>query len=352
MRIKEKTVKNGGLAQGAFCSDGYDLQLKRTSTRIALILLLEMGLFQVFAVLITILQTLLDELLIPSAAHIVGQSLHAIGYFSCFVVPARIFCRSAKKKGEYRVGFYRGYLPRTMPLLIFAVIAINFAAAYVNSYVIPAIFPGLEGLMAVMESEPLAWYEIVMSFVTVAIVPAICEEILFRGVILTHLLPYGRTVAIIGSGLLFGLMHGNPLQLFYTSLLGVVLGYVYLKTRSIAVCMVLHFVNNSISVLQSALYDRSPNASGIAIGMELGIIVIGAVSMFLLLRREMGKPRPEDTGCFGRIHELHADVAEYPVTSTKRVQMFFSPAMIIYVVLSVLTMGFLTFVFGIAFFVS
>lgn len=352
MRIKNKALTTAEPTQGVFCSDGCDLQLKKTGTRIALVLLLQMGLIQAFGVIIGILQSLFEEVFVEIAACIIGEAVYGIGYFLCFTVPAWIFCIGAKKKGTYCKAFYRGRLPRTMPLIVFGVIAINFAAAYVNSYVMTAIFPGLNGMMVVMENDPMTWYGTLMSIFTVAIVPAICEEILFRGVILSHLLPYGRTVAIMGSGLLFGLMHGNPLQFFYTALLGVVLGYVYVKTQSLAVCMVLHFVNNGLSILQSALYGQSALMSGIAIGIEFGVIVVGAISILILCCREKKKPHPEDVGCFGVIHEPHADFAVCPVTPAKRIRLFFSPAMIIYVVLSVLTMALLAFVFGMAYFIG
>ncbi len=323
-------------------------QLKNTSMRIALALLLQRALLQGIAVVIGVLQAIFEGVLPIAAAHILGETVYGIGYFFSFAFPAWLFWRISRKKEEYRTGFYRGRIPRTMPLIVLAVIALNFAAAYVNSYVITMIFPGLDSLMSVMQESTMTWYEIMMNVFTIAIVPALCEELLFRGVILSNLLPFGRTVAILGSGLLFGLMHENPLQIFYTSLMGVILGYVYIKTRSYWACVIIHFLNNSVSVVQSALVGRSDMLDGVAMGVELVILVLGACALAILLVRMRNMTDPEETGSFGVLFEPHADYAEYPVSPKKRVSGFFSPFMIVYIVLSVLTMVLLGTVFGIS----
>lgn len=71
------------------------------------------------------------------------------------------------------------------------------------------------------------------------------EEILFRGLVLRSLQPYGRRFAILGSALLFGLFHGNLLQTPYAFLMGLVLGYVTME-YSILWAMALHLFNNLV----------------------------------------------------------------------------------------------------------
>ncbi len=350
MLNKRKAASKNNMLGDTLHTECYDSQLKNTSLRIALVLLLHRAMLGGVVGVITVAQSIFDSLLCVEAAHILGETVYGVGYFLAFAVPAWIFCAVSRKQESFRKGFYRGKLPATMPLIAFAVIALNFAAAYVNSYVLTMVFPGLESLLAVMQEEPMAWYEIMMTFFTIAVVPAICEELLFRGVILSNLLPYGRTVAIMGSGLLFGIMHENPLQIFYTSLMGITLGYVYVKTRSFWVCVLLHFLNNSVSVVQSALVGRSDVADGVSVALELTIIVVGALSVAILLYRHAKRPRPEDTGSFGVLYEPHADFAEYPVTPGKRIALFFSPAMIVYVALSIMTMVILLFTYGLSFF--
>lgn len=80
-------------------------------------------------------------------------------------------------------------------------------------------------------------------FLYVGIGAPISEEILFRGLILRSMEPYGKKFAIFASALLFGLFHGNISQAPFAFLVGLVLGYVTLE-HNIVWAMVLHMFNN------------------------------------------------------------------------------------------------------------
>ncbi len=71
----------------------------------------------------------------------------------------------------------------------------------------------------------------------------VAEELLFRGIVLRTLAPYGKKLAILVSALLFGLFHGNLLQTPYAFVLGLVLGYCGLEYRLVW-SMALHVGNN------------------------------------------------------------------------------------------------------------
>lgn len=73
----------------------------------------------------------------------------------------------------------------------------------------------------------------------------IAEELLFRGLVLRKLQPYGKRFAIVMSALVFGLFHGNLVQIPYAFLVGLVLGYVALE-YNILWAMVLHMINNLV----------------------------------------------------------------------------------------------------------
>jgi glutamate-5-semialdehyde dehydrogenase len=80
------------------------------------------------------------------------------------------------------------------------------------------------------------------------------EEIIFRGLILRGLLGRCRPwTAIIISAALFSLMHLNPAQIPVTLGLGIVLGWVYMRTRSLALCVFGHALNNSSTFLTNYL---------------------------------------------------------------------------------------------------
>ncbi len=80
---------------------------------------------------------------------------------------------------------------------------------------------------------------------TVVLAP-VFEELIFRKLLLDRMIPHGSAVAILVSGLLFGLFHGNFYQFFYAALLGCLLSFVYVRTRRIHHCILLHAAVNFV----------------------------------------------------------------------------------------------------------
>jgi membrane protease YdiL (CAAX protease family) len=91
----------------------------------------------------------------------------------------------------------------------------------------------------------------------VAVVPAVCEELMFRGVILRSFereLP--TWVAITLTGTLFGLYHLRLTQALPLILLGILITWLAWRTRSLWVVVVVHFVNNAVSVLFASFFPE------------------------------------------------------------------------------------------------
>lgn len=82
-----------------------------------------------------------------------------------------------------------------------------------------------------------------------AIIPAVCEEITFRGFIFSGLLQNkGRMRAVLLTALIFGFSHGILQQSIAATLLGILLGWVTLRTGSIFPALIVHTINNAMSV--------------------------------------------------------------------------------------------------------
>ena len=82
-------------------------------------------------------------------------------------------------------------------------------------------------------------------FLYMGIGAPIAEELLFRGLILRKLEPYGKRFAIVMSALVFGLFHCNLVQIPYAFIVGLILGYVALE-YNILWAIVLHMINNLV----------------------------------------------------------------------------------------------------------
>ena len=96
-------------------------------------------------------------------------------------------------------------------------------------------------------TEPSA-QSLLLNLATFAVLPALLEEMVFRGFVLQGLRGLGDPAAIVLSALLFGLMHINLLQLPFAFLLGLLMGYLVVKTGNIWVAVVIHFLNNALCV--------------------------------------------------------------------------------------------------------
>lgn len=122
----------------------------------------------------------------------------------------------------------------------------------------------------------------------------IAEELLFRGLVLRKLEPYGKRFAIVFSAFVFGVFHGNLVQIPYAFLVGLVLGYVALE-HNILWAMVLHMINNLVlGDMVIRLTSMLPEFVGNGI---LGLIIlacaIAAVAICIVRQREIRAYRKE-----------------------------------------------------------
>ena len=86
-----------------------------------------------------------------------------------------------------------------------------------------------------------------LNAVLVGIAFPILEEVVFRKLLCSRLLPLGEKKAVVISAAIFGLIHGNLYQFAYAFLLGLVFGYVYVKTGKIIYTIVFHCIINLYS---------------------------------------------------------------------------------------------------------
>jgi sodium transport system permease protein len=109
-----------------------------------------------------------------------------------------------------------------------------------------------QSLSEMMSQIPSIWVAVGV----LALLPAICEELAFRGFILSGLEYQRRTrSAILLSALMFGFLHvlmSLFQQLFNATLLGVVLGLLAVRSRSLLPGIVFHFLNNALAITQAS----------------------------------------------------------------------------------------------------
>ena len=110
---------------------------------------------------------------------------------------------------------------------------------------------GTSEMKAVMESMTTwPWWVL---FLGISVGPAISEELFCRGFLGQGLVSrYGIWTGVLATSFLFGIIHLNPLQGIVAFLIGIVLHFVYIASRTILIPILLHFLNNFIAISADA----------------------------------------------------------------------------------------------------
>jgi sodium transport system permease protein len=146
----------------------------------------------------------------------------------------------------------------------------------------------LEPLQAALGEASATWQVLAL----LALLPAICEELAFRGFILSGLRRMkDPAMAVLVSSLFFGIAHPVLQQSLTAFVVGLVIGYISIKTRSILPCMLFHFLHNAL-LLSSGKWaaDPSPWWSGLVEVTDPGLVayawplvIMGATISALIL---------------------------------------------------------------------
>lgn len=115
---------------------------------------------------------------------------------------------------------------------------------------------------------------------TLAVVPAIFEELFFRKGLIDFSKKFGNVFALICSSLFFALAHFNIYQGIFAFFAGLVLGTLYLKTGNLKMSILLHFTNNMIGALANIISGNQMVEIVISM-LYYGTMVIGAIILFL-----------------------------------------------------------------------
>ena len=126
---------------------------------------------------------------------------------------------------------------------------------------------------------------VIMSIAYIAVIGPFLEELLCRGAILTlggHISP---KFGIFASAFIFGVFHLNISQFFNAFILGLILGYITYKSKSIIPSTIMHIVNNSTAVIQMYLAEKVSEElyTTISAIFILASIVIGIIALILLI---------------------------------------------------------------------
>jgi sodium transport system permease protein len=143
-------------------------------------------------------------------------------------------------------------------------------------------------------SKILGQADIWQLLMVIAVLPAICEELAFRGFILSGFRHIGRKWrAIVITAVFFGIVHGILQQTLLACLMGMVLGFLAVQSESILPCIAFHMAHNSLAVLNSRLTPAILENAGLkyilvtdkngGCAYSWSVVIFGALAGLLIL---------------------------------------------------------------------
>ncbi|MBR3289424.1 MAG: CPBP family intramembrane metalloprotease [Clostridia bacterium] len=299
--------------------------IKRRASRAGLVLwmfLLAQAALLVAAVFISLLDPFSFSEWMLSLTPLASTALNMIEYVLLLGVPLIIGLRICRKDGIVPVVAEPvppiravAYLLAGLGVCVFANFIASWAVEFWELFGIRS--PAME-----MEQDGSA-ATLLMMLLSTAVLPAFMEELLFRGVILQALRPAGDVSALVLSSVLFGLTHGTIAQIPFATLIGLVCGYLVLKTGNLYLGMILHFLNNALAVFLDFLTQGlSDERAGVWFYLVFAVLaMLGLVGWLYLRHRAPDAITPVNDG-----------VSSWLSRAQRRRCVWLSPLILIYMI--------------------
>ncbi len=232
-----------------------------------------------------------------------------------FLLPVGVYLL-VTKQSAIQVLSLRPISVNNLILIFFIIVLLQPLIMFVAS-VSNLVFPDVtsEAIGAIPKAHSL-----LVSLGAIAVTPAICEEVAFRGVILHeyHKVPV-RTAALL-NGFLFGVVHLNGLQFSYAFLCGFVFVYLVYYTKSIFASMFAHFIVNGgqtmMIYISTKFYPEALEKTAATMGEKLDavkttfVLAVVALPFFILLFKRFIKNNKENLVEIAPIEAQHEE-AQY-----------------------------------------
>ena len=176
------------------------------------------------------------------------------------------------------------HFPISLVFIVAASLIAKFAAEEINKLMAtvseaPAVIPGYTDF-SVRQPTMLT---IAIQAVYVILIGPICEEIMYRGIVMHTLSPYGETTAVLLSAFFFGFMHENVQQAITAMAGGFIYGIVAYRSKSLVPTIIMHMLNNlygSLGDLGTAMGLSKITLATIAMVLMTVLVMIGLRSIY------------------------------------------------------------------------
>lgn len=156
--------------------------------------------------------------------------------------------------------------------LIFLIVIFSYPVGVFLNYLMILLLSNFTELKPTPIPIPQNTGEYLLGLLVISLSPGICEEVLFRGMVMSSYDKLGKKKAIIISAILFGMFHFNLQNLVGPIFLGIIFGLIVYKTNSLFSTMIAHGVNNAIAT--TIAYLAMSNMNNLSIeSQDIGISI-------------------------------------------------------------------------------
>lgn len=184
-----------------------------------------------------------------------------IGEFVFLLLPALLFVELGVTRNK-REFLRLNKVTLSNCILIIMIIMFSLPLfGFINSvvyYIFSLIFGAIEVYSV---PSPAGFRELLLSLIALALVPAVCEEFLFRGVMQGIFRRHGHIFAVLFSAGLFSLLHLDIQRVIGIWLLGSLIGYIVYRANSLYAGIIAHFAYNALTVFISYIFIETDDFS-------------------------------------------------------------------------------------------
>lgn len=185
-------------------------------------------------------------------------------------------------------------------IIFIATPAVDFISHWNENLHLPAAWSALETAMRETEIKSRAYLttllfsttpsQLLLNLCVAALIPALCEELFFRGVLQQILQRWTQNIhlSVWITGMIFSLLHWQMFGFFPRWLLGIILGYLFAYSQTLWLSVTAHFINNAIVVVLHHLFSirlLPVSPSNISFSTSIPIVIISAsATIFILIQ--------------------------------------------------------------------
>lgn len=159
---------------------------------------------------------------------------------------------------------------------------------------------------------------IILSLIIICVMPAIGEEMMFRGVLASSLRNYGGLTIIIFSGLIFSMSHFSSAQTVYQLFLGMLLCYIFIKTNNLIYTIIIHFINNVLALFLPLIipFFAEIHFNSTTFAVVIPMCIVGFFLLLTALRKLTDETKKSDSDIL--VFEYEAEQDDFVVVGREK----------------------------------